>query len=104
MKRKTKEEVAIAHNKMICEIDKITRDFSKNQSVYIDHLEKKNLKLKALLDLAMGTIEFYGDFGTYVSGGHVFNDTIVNDLGDDSYSGNRARETREKILKQLGEI
>ena len=29
MKRKTKEEVAIAHNKMICEIDKITRDFSK---------------------------------------------------------------------------
>ena len=52
----------------------------------------------------MGTIEFYGDFGTYVSGGHVFNDTIVNDLGDDSYSGNRARETREKILKQLGEI
>jgi hypothetical protein len=73
---------------------------------------KENQKLRALLDLAMGTIEFYGDGGAWeyrdTDGAIVLSDVSswIDKEDGESYEvgGKRARTTRQQILEQLGEI
>ena len=77
-----------------------------------EQVKEENQRLKDLLDLAMGTIEFYAN-------GEIGNDLEIRpekkDLWSipekwsqrsmsDHYVGKRARATREEILKRLGEI
>ena len=77
----------------------------KAKDKWINELIDSEEKLKQLLDLAMGTVNYYAGLTQPLNGD---DNTQVEGTEDmDNYyerGGKRARETREEITKQLKEL